>query len=275
MSDTRWTVRRGGVVIVLFGLLLLGGCQASRLVQMFGSPAEEQAARHYLDLLRERQFDAIESVVDPTQRTPGLRSKLEAMASYVPAQAPTAVQVVGVGVVEGDGMRTVSYAFQCRYPGRWLLLRVVRRTRDGSTFLLGLSVQPLTDSLESTNRFTLHGKHPLQLAVLLAAIVVPLFCVVALVVCVRTPMRGRKWPWVLFILFGVVSVTVNWTTGAWDVHPLSFLLLGAAVGGTPFGPWSISVACPLGAVWFLLRRPRLLAAATEAGPPALPEDAAG
>lgn len=256
---------------VLLCLLLLAGCQASRLAQLFGSPADEKAASHYVDLLRDRQYAAIEAVVDPSQRRPDLHQKLETMASYLPSASPTSVKVVGVQSMQRSGERTISYTFQYQYPDRWLLIRVVRRTTDGSTTLLGLRVQPLPAALETINRFTLHGKSALQYAVLAAAIVVPLLCIYALALCVRTPLRGRRWPWILFIIFGLVTVSVNWTSGQWNVQAISFLLFGAGASKAPYGPWIISVGFPLGAIWFLARRRHLIRQATQAPvPPELP-----
>jgi hypothetical protein len=69
----------------------------------------------------------------------------------------------------------------------------------------------------------------------------------------------RKWLWIIFILFGIGRITVNWTTNRWGFSPLSFLVFGSGAFAQPFGAWMISISFPLGAIVFLLRRKTLTA----------------
>jgi hypothetical protein len=55
---------------------------------------------------------------------------------------------------------------------------------------------------------------------------------------------------------------VNWTTGEWDIAPLSVQLLSASAFAPLYGPWTVSVSLPLGALMFLIyRRTRLVSEA--------------
>lgn len=92
---------------------------------------------------------------------------------------------------------------------------------------------------------------------LFLAILVPLFTLYALILCIRTKIEKKKWLWVIFVLAGIASFSVDWTTGQWRIVPLSFQLLGAGASAPPYGPWVISVSLPLGAIIFLLKRKRL------------------
>jgi hypothetical protein len=66
---------------------------------------------------------------------------------------------------------------------------------------------------------------------------------------------ARKWLWILFIALGFLKLQLNETTGAWTIQPLYFLLLGAGfTKAAPATPLFLSVAFPLGAVLFLLKR---------------------
>jgi hypothetical protein len=76
----------------------------------------------------------------------------------------------------------------------------------------------------------------------------------ALVTCVRTTVTPTKWLWILLILPGVGKVSVNWTTGDWQVMPLAIQLLSASALSSRYGPWVVAVSFPLGAILFLLRR---------------------
>jgi hypothetical protein len=68
-------------------------------------------------------------------------------------------------------------------------------------------------------------------------------------------MAKRKWLWLIFIALGLFQFHLNWTTGAWNLQPLSFLLLGAGfTKAAPAAPLILSVAFPLGAILFLARR---------------------
>jgi len=80
-----------------------------------------------------------------------------------------------------------------------------------------------------------------------------------LVVCIRTPFKGRKWPWVLFILVGIGRIAVNWSTGDWFISPVHFQLLGASISAPFYGPWTVAVSIPLGAIMFLIMRNSLRA----------------
>lgn len=246
----------------LLCLLLLAGCDQSRLIAAFSSPADERVSAHYIELLRKQDYAAIERDLDPSIAAPGVHDALVAAASLIPAQPPLSVKVVGVRSVDGNGVHSSNYTYEYQYPDKWLLINAAVKKAGGTTTIIGLNVRPLGSSLEAMNRFSLSGKSVLQYAVLGAAVLVPLFCLYALLTCVRTPMRGRKWPWILFILFGVCSLSMDWTSGGWAFHPVSFLLLGAAASRSPYGPWMLSVAFPLGALWFLLKRKGYLAQGT-------------
>lgn len=247
-------MRLSKAVLGLLCLLLVAGCDESRMIAAFSSPADEKVAAHYIELLRNHDYGAIERDLDPSIKAPGVHDALVAMASLVPAKPPLSVKVVGVRTSDGAGVHSSNYTYEYEYPDKWLLINAAVKREGAAQTIIGLNVKPIDSSLEAINRFSLAGRSALQYVVLVAAVLVPLFCLYALVICIRTPMRGRKWPWILFILFGVCSLSINWTSGAWEFHSLSFLLLGASAVRSPYGPWVLSAAFPLGAAWFLLRR---------------------
>ncbi len=53
---------------------------------------------------------------------------------------------------------------------------------------------------------------------------------------------------------GLGKVAVNWTTGEWGIPPLSIQLSSASAAAPLYGPWTIAVSRPLGAIVFLLNR---------------------
>jgi hypothetical protein len=121
-------------------------------------------------------------------------------------------------------------------------------------------VYPQSGSLEQRNEFTLGGKSIVEYLVLGFSLVLPLFTLAMLVICIRTRLKGRKWPWILFVICGFGRFAVNWTTGQWDFSPLYVQLFSAGAYATRYGPWTISISIPVGAIIFLLRGKQLKAA---------------
>jgi len=102
----------------------------------------------------------------------------------------------------------------------------------------------------------------LQYAVLTIAIIDVLLIFVTLAVCIITPISKKKWLWIVFILVGVGSVSVNWTNGKYAIQVLSIYLFGASAAATgPDAPWIITATIPLGAIVFWFKRKRLKAEA--------------
>jgi hypothetical protein len=267
MKKLRWAVIAAAAV-------LSAGCNQGKL---FVSPADEQVARGYLDQLKRGNLAAIERAIDPSIKTADLHRTLETMSAAIPDGEPLSVKLVGAMTTEftsqSSTTRTSDLTYEFEYPKRWLVANVAVKHSGGSATIVGLHVRPLPDSLEHTNRFTLSGKPPLDYAVLALAILIPLFIIYVLIVAVRTPAIRRKWLWIVFILFGVGHFGVNWTTGEWGLQLLMVQLFGASVANPGYGPWTLAVSLPLGAILFLLRRKSPVAGDGSPGAPVPPERA--
>lgn len=242
-------------------LLLLAGCSQADILQKFASPEDQELARSYIDLLRQQRFEDIENVADPSVGGASLHDTLVKMATLIPPGEPTSVTLVGAHQMKMADSSTVNLTFEYGFSGKWLVANVAVKRQGGNTTIVGFSVIPQPTSLEEQNKFTLSGKTPIQYLVLALAIILPLLTLCALVVCVRTKVKGRKWPWVLFIIFGFGKLAVNWTTGQWAFAPLSFQLFSASAFAPLYGPWTLAASVPLGAITFLLLRRRLSAPA--------------
>jgi len=249
-------------------LAFAAGCNQQEMLSQL-VPAEDQAlASRYVDLLRARNFDEIDRAAAPNVRGPRLYAALLKMAEELPEQPPTSWKLVSAQLQTNADETTTNVVFEYDFSGKWVLANVATLRKQDSVSLVGLSVRAIPESLEEHHRFRLAGKSAVQYLVLALAIVFPLFTLYALVACVRTRMAGRKWPWVLFILFGIGSFAVNWTTGEWQVSLIATRLFSAAASATLYGPWVLSVSLPLGALVFLVRRKALTAAMPNAPGPA-------
>jgi len=239
--------------------MALVGCDQKALFDKFVPKDEANFAKAYLALFAAHDFDAIEAKSDPQLKAAALRDSLKQIADLFPPGNPKDIRVVGVNTFSTSTSSQFNLTFQYEYPDKWLLANVVFEKKGEDVIVKGVHVQPLRDSLENINRFTFEGKGAIHYAMLLMALLIPLFILVSLVLCVRTPIPKRKWLWVLFVLCGFFQISLNWTTGTFNMNPFSVHLLGAGFFKPgPFGPVTIWISLPLGAIIFLRQRKKWL-----------------
>jgi hypothetical protein len=241
-------------VAVSLALLSLAGCSRDALLQKFASAEDQSAAKKYVDYLRAGQYAELEAVMDPGIKEPSLRATLEQMTRLIPDEEPSSVTLVGAETTVTPSGTIKNLTFEYQFADRWLLLNLATRRKDDAFTIVGLHVYPRAQSLDEENRMTLTGKSPGQYLIFALAILLPSFSLYALILCIRTKMERRKWLWILFILFGVSKVAVNWATGEWQVTPLAIQLFSASAVREGYGPWLVGVSLPLGAILFLFRR---------------------
>ena len=247
-------MRRPLIALLLLAALLVGCDQESMFEKLV--PAEEAAvAKEIVARLSERDFAPVEAQLDPKLRTTDVHQKLEQVASLIPAEKPKSIRTVGANTMRMNSVATYNLTFEYEYRDKWLVVNTVLERRDGRLMLEGIHLTPTQQSLEAINRFSFEGKGLLHYAVFALAIGIPVLVLYALVACVRTRIPKRKWLWLLFVAVGVVQFRFNWNTGAWEVQPLAFSLLGAGFAKMgPVAPWVFTLAFPLGAILFLVKR---------------------
>ncbi len=250
-------MRHFRILAVLVFLMSLTGCGAKYFMDRM-APDTTAEAKGNFDDLRHGHFDRVGAVLDPSIDRTHLQENLEKIAALVPAQEPVSVHTVGIHTQcnSGTGCNT-RVILEYQFPSKWLIVDTVVHRQDGKTTITSIYVRPLSQSLEQANRFTLRGKHPQQYAVLIAAACSFAIMVFALVLCIRTPMESYKWLWIVLILLGAPRIAVNWTTGALSYQILAGLALPAWISSQIYGPWTVSVSLPLGAIAFLVMRDTL------------------
>lgn len=262
----RWFSHIPTVVIVIafatFTFITFSNHDQAAMMNKMAPTENIEVAKHYIALLRNHQYDLIAKDLDPSIKTSNVRATLAQMEALIPPQEPTSVTVVGSQtykvITNGKTSITANIALQYEFPDKWLLINVATTKTETGTSVTNFNVNPIADSLENMNRFSLSGKKPLHYLILALAIIIPIFIVYTLVLCVQTKMGKRKWLWVLFILFGIGQFRLNWTTGQWWLSPLSIQTFGANAFAPLFGAWMLSVSVPAGAIAFLLRRKKLI-----------------
>ena len=244
------------ICILLIALVaLLGGCDKQATFDKFVPKDEAEFSKRFLSLFVSKDFAEIEQLLDPSLRGPTTRTALQQVADQFPQQAPKEIQILGANTVTSSERTTYDFTLQYVSPDKWLLASVVLQKQGGHTLVTGVHVNPLKTSLQQINAFTLQGKGLIHYMFLVLAVAVPVFVLGVLVLCIRTQVPRRKWLWVLFIILGFVQFSLNWTDGTVNVMALSFLLFGAGFfQAGPAAPYILTVALPIGAMLFLMKR---------------------
>jgi hypothetical protein len=237
------------------------GCNQAAFMKFWTPPEAESTARGYVDLLRQGQFDQIERDLDPSIVDPNLRDTLAKMAAIFPAGNPQSIKVVGVNTDVGVNIfhrkDTSTITLEYQFPNKWLLVSISSEMRRGFSSIVDFHVTPIPDSLENLNKFTLIGKSVVQYSILILAVCSLVFSFYGLILCIRTKDVKKKWLWSIIVLVGVEDVAVNWKTGQLTFGVLSIYLPTAMATRGPYGPWTIGVCIPLGAILFLYRQRKL------------------
>ena len=239
-----------GLLLVVF----IFGCNDANRMKSIPLPEEESAAKGYIDLLRQENFEEIEKHLDPGIIKPDIRYTLSKMAQLIPDGLPESIKIVRTGIIHDSKHSTTDITFEYQFENKWLLINVATQTIGGGTTITGFSVTEIADSLENINKFHFTGKTIIHYAVFVLAIFIHLFILYALVLCIKTRMKKRKWLWILFILVGLELFSFNWTTGQMDISWL-YIRTGIFI---QYNPVIIRISLPLGAIIFLLKRKRLM-----------------
>lgn len=241
------------VLSALVSVLLVAACNRDDMLRQFASDADEKVARECIDAVRHGKLDEIEARLQPSLKNDHTHAELLKMVAAVPAGEPDAVKLVGAQKYLNNGVHSTNLTYEYRYGTHYFMMNCAT-IADAPHTIIGLSVNPLKASLEESSAFDLKGKSAWQYTVLLAGIVFMVMTLVALIRCIMDKTLRRKWLWILFILIGIGELSINWTTGASEFHPLYFLLFSASAVSPGYGPWTVSVALPVGAAVYLVRR---------------------
>lgn len=254
---------RSFAAVLLF--LSLAGCKVGWFIDRV-APDAVNDGKIYFEELRQRQVDQILQSFDPSADKDRLRNDLGRVIALVPQQEPIGVETLGATAeCKGSGVCTKLITLEYKYPDRWVLFQVTVSNRSGHDAITDLSVQPESKPLESVSHFTLRGKGWIHYDILLLSLASVGFALYALVVCIRTPMRKRKWLWIIVTILGIGKLGIEWSSGElwYRVAYLSILPVGWGYDTeSPF----LYASVPAGAILFLLLRNRLRRTDTTALP---------
>ena len=221
------------------------------------APDDDKAmAKTCLAALQQKDIATVMRQVDPQIET-GAESNLMVVANVLANGNPIALELIGCNVASTPNKRRTYLTYQYQFTNTWVLAFVTIQTEGATKKLLGLHVNPIQKSLAELNAFTFRGKGPIHYVLFAFAILVSVFIIWTTVLCARTKIQ-RKWLWIIFILFGLTKLNLNWTTGQIGFQPISFQMPGAGLMKQGlYAPWILTASFPLGALLFLRKRKTL------------------
>ena len=176
------------------------------------------------------------------------------------ADQAVAVVLTKSAFTSADG-RFVNFAFQLLAPAHPVAVRLSFRAGNAPV-LKGFRVHEVLANQEANPTSADAGpRRSLFIGAMLDALAL---AIASLARLWRAP-PGRKWPWALFILVGVGSLTMKWSTGKCRYEAFRVVVLSVAGVRSPAAgsPWLLSVAFPLGALLYLFKPARAKASKAE------------
>ena len=140
----------------------------------------------------------------------------------------------------------------------WIYYTFQLLEKENDFVVQTFNIQPSDQSLSKIHEFTFENKSFINYLWIFISILIPLFIVISLIYAIRTPLK-RKWLWIIFILLGIVTFSLNWTTREFGFQLINFKLLGAGIVKSGIiAPWVVSFAIPVGAIVFWFKRKKIL-----------------
>jgi hypothetical protein len=237
-------------------------------IAWFKPNPEESIARAYVEDVRRRNFASAEAAFDPQYATDAMPAQFAKLASFFPATSPVSIKLVGCHTYYGSDATRYDLTYEYEFPRQWVFADIMLQRMNGKLNIERIHVAPMSMSFERANAFSFAGKSDEQSSFLMVMLFNAAFIFVTGFVCLATPIPKWKWAWLIFVLCGLVTFRLNWTTGAWDWQLLSFVLFGAAATKAPYGPVMLQIGLPIGAATFWMRRDTWLEQAHASAPAA-------
>lgn len=245
------------IFIIIIGILVFSSSctQGNNSTKMESS--EVKFLKDYVILFQNKNYDEIKKAMNPQLLNQQLQSNLEQIAKIIPNESPKNILLVRNKTIKTfDNVKTIL-TLQYEFSSVWLIANIVIEKKENGQYIVNnFNVNPLNDSLANMNKFSLNNKTPFHYIIFFLASIVPIFILVSLFFCIRTPME-KKWLWIIFMLLGVGKFSFNWTDSNFNFEIISIQLFGSGFVRTDnLGPWIISTSMPIGAILFWIKRSR-------------------
>jgi len=219
-------------------------------------PQEEMTfAKNYLSEIRGGNFEYISNHASPELSSQLSKENFEKIVAYFPTGQLISTTLIGSQVNTFNDKWQGNFAFEYEFESGWAVANLVMQRIGEKNSVMGFNVLRTEASQKELNRFELEDKSIFHYLILVFSVIVPVFILISLVFCIKTPIAKRKWLWVLFILGGIGTISLNWSTGGVGIKILQYQLFGVgASSASEYAPWIITVGFPLGAIVFWSKR---------------------
>lgn len=151
----------------------------------------------------------------------------------------------------------LSYEYQYS-DSLWEYFSFRLKEAEDEFIVQAFKIQPSGQPLSIEHEFIFQNKSVWHFVWFIIALIIPIFILVTLIFLISLPLK-RKWLWIIFVLLGVVSFSLNWTSGEIWIKPINFKLLGAGIIKSGIiAPWILSFSIPFGAIVFWFKRSHLI-----------------
>jgi hypothetical protein len=245
-------------IFALIAMTLIAACDQRTMIDKMTPQAEDAFAKHFVELIQERDFSAIQKQFADGALTDEQRQRIPSLAATVPVDPPISIVTEGVHVSRNAAAVVTELSYQYQFPDRWLGidLMVVQKANTALQ-IQGLNIARLPGSLKEINAFRFSGK-PLS-AYLTASmtVIVILFVAASVIVCLVSP-RPRWWwkpVWCVAMFVGLSQFIVYWTSGEIKFIPLNLNWFAMWIGRLgPDGPYYFQFVIPIGAIIYWMWR---------------------
>lgn len=249
-------MKKSIIVFLCIIATVFTSCSYKKLAEKVIPKEESEYGRTVLESIRANDFDTVSKHLHHTLISQVTRENLEEVSKNFPSGNLIQSEIIGSRVTKGNNDWNGDFTFEYEFDNNeWALANIVVNKNDGTLSVTGFRVARTEQSKKEGNRFTLYGKSMVHYLFFLFTVLILLFSLFTFIVCIRTPLQNKKVLWAIVTLAGAISLTLNWTTGELSFQLLSIQLPPiSAMAASPYAPWFISFAIPIGSILFWIKR---------------------
>jgi len=221
-------------------------------------PKEDTFFKEYLSILQSGDEDKATSKWVSDQQV-GFRTLFKKLSPILGQAGPLKdVHLLEYEWKMDNGQRVRVMTYWVDFEKGSYIVNFTPKRQDENYLAEGLWFNDAKASFQDSADFDLAGRPIFHYLFLAAAFAVLLWSSFVAVECAFRQER-KKWLWILFILMGVMHLSINWLPGPWDQvnFHIEFFKVYLPMAGTYklplYDPWRVFLCLPLGALIYSLR----------------------
>jgi hypothetical protein len=238
-------------------LLAITSCNLQETAEKAVDKNKNKFAREFIDGVIDGDSTILRDV-DPSILTDEGRNFLNRLNKAIGNKPYKSVKIVGLNKhfsYKEREIYTINYEYEFE---RGFVFFSIKLSPSGQSYTVrSFNADISRESFIKNAEFSFKDKGIIHYLVLLLAIAIPILIIVTLVVVIKTKIR-RKWLWLLAVLLCNFGPVFNWATGTFKWEDFKFIILGLGIEqGNVNEAWNFTVAIPIGAMIFWMKRRRL------------------